>query len=230
MKKVKLIGKKVISVGLAASLLLVPVSTNRCSAYPGNEDYQEVIQNTESESKAYKAVTTGVVLLLITGLAYYGYSNKDVIGTFIEENEELLSKFISENKEAASNFISTNKKLISNFASKNKESITKFISENRKTISNAMSACKKDIMGLMSTIINVGKAVGSVGYAGYDLVCSVCKLAWAFGPRNILSVFGGVSIWNKGKGAYNKAKAWFKSEPKKEKSGVQNFNLNLKIS
>lgn len=32
MKKVKSIGKKVMSVGLAASLLLVPVSANKCSA------------------------------------------------------------------------------------------------------------------------------------------------------------------------------------------------------
>ncbi len=248
MKKVKSIGKKVMSVGLAASLLLVPVSTNRCSAFWGvdffnrgeaqqNQQEQEtnqfeqqddIVNNEEEQQqnqaqqqtsdikgKVFKSVKIGVLLLLISTLAYYGYSNKDTIGNFIENNKEFINKVISENKPAVSNAMSECKNDI------------------LKLVNYVLGPeCKKDIMGLISDIsgkaVNVGKAVGSVGYAGYDLVCSVCKLVSALGPKNILSVFGAVSIWNKGKGAYNKAKAWFKGE--KKQSGVQNFNVNLKIS
>lgn len=264
MKKVKLIGKKVMSVGLAASLLLAPVSTNSCSAIWGfnffnrgqaqqnqheqetdqfgqqdnivdNEEEQQGNLNLETQeadnqteeqnqaqqqksdikSKVFKSVKIGVLLLLIAGLAYYGYSNKDTIGNFIESNKEFINKIISENKPAVSNAMSECKNDILKLAN--------YI---------LGPECKEDIMGLMSSIsgkvINVGKAVGSVGYAGYDLVCSLCKLVSAIGPKNILSAFGAVSIWNKGKGAYNKVKAWFKGE--KKQSGVQNFNVNLKIS
>lgn len=266
MKKVKSIGKKVMSVGLAASLLLVPVSTNRCSAIWGlnffnrgqaqqnqheqetdheqparrgisdNEVLQRDFLNQESvqddaeqpeaqnqeqqqtsdiKGKVFKSVKIGVLLLLIAGLAYYGYSNKDAIGNFIESNKEFINKIISENKPAVSNAMSECKNDILKLAN--------YI---------LGPECKEDIMGLMSSIsgkvINVGKAVGSVGYAGYDLVCSVCKLVSALGPKNILSVFGAVSIWNKGKRAYNKVKAWFNGE--KKQYGAQNFNVNLRIS
>lgn len=242
MKKVKLIGKKVMSVGLAASLLLVPVSTNRCSAFLGfdflsrgkaqqsqqeqetnqfEQQQNDIVNNEEEQqtsdikSKVFKSVKIGVLLLLISSLAYYGYSNKDTIGNFIENNKEFINKVISENEPAASNAMSEYKNDI------------------LKLVNYVFGPeCKKDIMGLISDIygktLNVGKAVGSVGCAGYDLVCSVCKLVSALGPKNILSVFGAVSIWNKGKGAYNKAKAWFKGE--KKQSGVQNFNVSLKIS
>lgn len=47
MKKVGLIGKKVMSWGLVASLLVAPVSTNNCSAHDGNES-QEMKTNFEN--------------------------------------------------------------------------------------------------------------------------------------------------------------------------------------
>lgn len=148
MKKVKLIGKKVMSVGLAAILLVAPVSSNRCSAAIDANDCKMVAK-----------ISAGVAVAALT--VYWGLEDTDAA----------------------------------------------------KALATSM-----------------GIAIEGAGKMVYYTADSIYKIISAVGAKNALA---GVGLWNMGKltyEAYNKAKAWFKSEPKKEKSGVQNFNVNLKIN
>lgn len=110
MKKVKLIGKKFMSVGLAASLLLAAVSTNRCAAVyvtssqsnPQGSSQQQ--QQSNNKSKLWTVADTtlkiGGVLLAFAPLAYYGYYNKECMDLvnyiFGSKGGEVLAEIFGE--------------------------------------------------------------------------------------------------------------------------------------
>ncbi len=218
MKKVKLIGKKVMSVGLAASLLLAPVGANNCcfAAWGKDSQAQKVKGENEFEHEAEATVAFVSMLFLVGITATYFYNNQG-------DYEKILG-VISESAKGAWNFIGDKKEAITNFWTVYGDEITlegKWIVENIKNIGY-------DIYFLIKLLCESAYNIGESAYYILDTI----------GFKNVLSAIGGLyvtnKLWNGTKWVYNKVSGLFKSkkneQENKDNKGklkqTENINVN----
>lgn len=211
MKKVKSISKKVMSVGLAASLLLAPVGANNC-CFAAREIAQQVNQGSSKVKDTLKKVELAGASIVIYAIIWLLLCNG------AHDNYEGYSKIFNENKEA-----------ITNFWTVHGDEITlegKWIVENIKNIGYGIYFF---IMLLYENAYDIGESVYNVlDTIGFKNVLS------AIGGLYVTNKLCNVTKW-----VCNKVAGWFKSEPKKpekkdskgklEQTGntdINNVNIN----
>ncbi len=202
MKKVKSIGKKVMSGVLATSLLLTPVGANNyCFAAP--KDVQQIIEEQKKANKVYIDSKESKIFLTLLFLS--------VAIIYCDQRPETFAPLCNSLKEG--------KEQITNFWAAHGDEITlegKWIVENIKNIGY-------DIYFLIKLLCESAYNIGESAYYILDTI----------GFKNVFSAIGAgyvtKKLWNGTKWACNKVADWFKSEPKKEKSGVKKFDMSLII-
>lgn len=217
MKKVKSIGKKVMSGGLAASLLLAPVSANKCFAAP--KDAQQIMEEQKKANKVYrdsKESNLILIALILIFAAYCGYNNPETV--------KKAAEVISGSVKGTCNFIGDKKEEITNFWTIYGDEITlegKWIVENIKNISYDIYFF---IKLLCESAYNIGESV-------YNILNTI-----GFKNTSAIAVTGylGKKVYDLGKGAYNKVSGLFKSkkneQENKDNKGklkqTENINVN----
>ncbi len=208
MKKVKSIGKKIMSVGLAASLLLAPVGANNC-CFADNEQAQQVNQGSSKVKDTLKKA----------GLAGAGIGIYVLIWL-------LLCNGAHDNYEGYSKIFSENKEVITNFWAAHGDSIVKELGFVKAFGARTATDIGTFIKALLVLAKHLGEDVFEIGDCVYRILERI-------GFKNVFSAIGAgyvtKKLWDGTKWACNKVADWFKSEPKKEKSGVKKFDMSLII-
>lgn len=207
MKKVKSIGTKVMSVGLAASVLLAPVGANNyCfAAKEINNEQAQQAEGNKSSGTDLGDLWFAIFTFLIVGTAYYGYNNPETV-------------------KKAAEVISGSSEEVWSFAKERAKELKKFFEANKGNFQEILG----DLMTAVTSILCVGfYAIESV----FKLIRTV-----GFKNTSAIAVTGylGKKVYDLGKGAYNKVSGLFKSkkneqENKDNKGKLQqtgNINVN----
>lgn len=220
MKKIKSIGKKVMSVGLAASLLLAPVSANKCFAAP--KDAQQIMEEQKKANKVYrdsKESNLILIALILIFAAYCGYNNPETV-------------------KKAAEVISGSVKGTCNFIGDKKEAITKFWTAHGDSIVKELGFVKAfgvrtatDIGTFIKALLVLAKHLGE---DVFELGDCVYRILERIGFKNVLSAVGGLYVTNKlcnvTKGVYNKVSGLFKSKKnEQEKDNKEKTTNTVKI-
>lgn len=219
MKKVKSIGKKVMSVGLAVSLFLAPVGANKCFAAP--KDAQQIMEEQKKANKVYrdsKESNLILIALILIFAAYCGYNNPETV--------KKAAEVISGSVKGTCNFIGDKKEAITKFWTAHGDSIVKELG----FVKDFGVRTATDIGTFIKALLVLAKHLGE---DVFELGDCVYRILERIGFKNVLSAVGAgyvtKKLWDGTKWAYNKVTGWFKSEPKKEKSGVKKFDMSLVI-
>lgn len=228
MKKVKSIGKKVMSVGLAASLLMAPVSVNKCSALKfnfnifnrgqsqqgsqnqqaaqaGNQNAQQGAQSQQPAPAGNQNVQQGAQNQQAaqagnhSALNYVLYGAKAIVGIAVIAFLIYLG--------------GNNAKEIKSYV----QAFADFYKNNKETIDSIGN-------GMGSVIKGLWQVVKSGGSVGIDVCKVLFKFIKSYGKWNALK--DAASIYGAGV-AFCKVKNWVKGEPKKRKVIKATTTVNL---
>lgn len=212
MKKVNSIGKKLMAVGLSASLLMGSVGVNFCFANPNSEKIVTVSTETNEAKKDSKEFKVNGTVEKVAPNNKVSEKNKR--SNFKENMKKALAvcKWLM-----VSGFLAyagyKNSKDIFAFC----KDFCNFLVENKETF-------KEILNGGFTALKGVGNAVKGVSNA----VLQVAKFV-AEHPEATKNTMAAVGTYHVGKGLYNKVKKWFssdKSDSKKETT----YKFTAKIS